>query len=96
MSLREIIEQSEGRIELIEVEPFPKEREPMAESKYPETRNASRQAWRRFSKSIGPGEVKSLAADIAAIIEAEADFNTPAASIEFALTGFNWDAKTQA
>lgn len=63
---------------------------------YPETRNASRHAWRRLSKAIGPGEDKDLAADIAAIIEAEEGDIPVADSIRFALTGFNWDVREQA
>ena len=63
---------------------------------YPKTRNASPQAWRRLRKCLGPGEAKNLAADIAAIIEAELDTSSTAASIEFALVGFNWDTKRQA
>ncbi len=63
---------------------------------YPKTRTASPQAWRRLRKHLGPGEPKNLATDIAAIIEAEAGTSTTAASIEFALVGFNWDTKRQA
>ena len=63
---------------------------------YPKNRNASSQAWRRLRKTLGAGEAENLAADIAAIIEAEADTASTAASIEFALVGFNWDTKRQA
>lgn len=69
---------------------------------YPKTRNASPQAWRRFRKGIGPGEAKNLAADIEAIIEAEADWKASpetrsvrVKSIEFALTGYAWETKVQ-
>ncbi len=63
---------------------------------YPKTRNASAQAWRRLRKNLGAGEPKGLAADIAAIIEAESGTASTAASIEFALVEFNWDTKRQA
>ena len=64
--------------------------------KYPKTRTASPQAWRRLRKNLGSGEAEGLAADIAAIIEAEAGTASTAASIVFALVGFNWDTKKQA
>ena len=66
----------------------------MTESAYPTETYAGKHAWRRVSKAIGPGEAKNLAKDIAAIIEVEKDFDTGLApSIEFALTGFNWETK---
>jgi len=67
-------------------------------SQYPQTRNASAQAWRRVGKAIGPGEGKDLAADIAEIVKVEGsieEYGDLAASIEFALTGFNWEGKEQ-
>ena len=65
-------------------------------SDYPTKRNATRHAWKRLSKAIGPGEGRDIAADIAAIIEVEAGEIELVKSIEFALTGFNWEARDQA
>jgi hypothetical protein len=68
------------------------------ESEYPKSRNASAQAWRRLHKTLGPGEAKGLAADIAEIVRVEGsveEYGDLAASIEFALEGFNWEGKKQ-
>jgi hypothetical protein len=68
------------------------------ESEYPKVRHASAQAWRRVGKAIGPGEAKDLAADIAEIVRVEGsveEYGDLAASIEFALSGFNWEGKKQ-
>ena len=67
-------------------------------SQYPQTRNASVQAWRRVSKAIGPGEAPALAKDIAEIVRTEGsveEYGDLEASIEFALSGFNWEGKKQ-
>lgn len=59
---------------------------------YPTGRHMSIQAWRRLNRTMSAGELKDLAADLAAVVgltDAQRD------EIAFALTGFNWETRTQ-
>lgn len=71
-------------------------------SHYPTTRAASRQAWRRLRKTMSEGELRDIAEDIAKIVKADVDGARDLdgaaliGTIEFALSSFNWDERTQA
>lgn len=60
---------------------------------YPTTRHMSIQAWRRLNRTMSSGELKDLAADLAAVVGLT---DTQQREIVFALTGFNWETRKQA
>ncbi len=67
---------------------------------YPTTRNATRPAWRRLRKAIGPGEAADIATDIVAYIDADGVIFGPDSadvqrSIRDALVSYPWDLKDQ-
>lgn len=59
---------------------------------FPTTRHMSIQAWRRLNKTLTNGELKDLAADIAAFVGLSEEQKE---EIVFALTGFNWEPRKQ-
>lgn len=70
-------------------------------TRYPDTRHASPQAWRRIWKAIGLGEDANLARDIANVLAVETGIEPTDAVVEairFGLNGFNWTSneRTQA
>jgi len=63
---------------------------------YPTTRQASPQAWRRLRKTMTDGELRDIAFEIAAIVEAEENSNDLTQSISYALLAFPWGDQSQA